>query len=86
MDAKKIKNFDKITPVFTKGELPNGKEIGDQGTAPKKVMFLEGENSTKFADDADRVGDPDPDRLQRRHARHPARPHQAPDRRAGRSC
>ena len=23
--------------------------IGDQGTAPKKVMFLEGENSTKFA-------------------------------------
>ncbi|KAB2847915.1 MAG: extracellular solute-binding protein [Hyphomicrobiaceae bacterium] len=49
MDAKKIKNFDKITPVFTKGELPNGKKIGDQGTAPKKVMFLEGENSTKFA-------------------------------------
>ena len=49
MDAKKIKNFDKITPVFTKGELPNGKKIGDQGTAPKKVMFLEGEHSTKFA-------------------------------------
>ncbi|WP_342362682.1 ABC transporter substrate-binding protein [Terrarubrum flagellatum] len=49
MDAKKIKNFDKITPVFTKGELPSGKKIGDQGTAPKKVMFLEGEKSTKFA-------------------------------------
>ncbi len=49
MDAKKIKLFDKITPVFTKGELPNGKKIGDQGTAPKKVMFLEGEKSTKFA-------------------------------------
>lgn len=49
VDAKKIKNFDKITPVFTKGELPNGKKIGDQGTAPKKVMFLQGENSTKFA-------------------------------------
>ena len=30
--------------------------IGDQGTAPKKVMFLEGENSTKFANDADRSG------------------------------
>src|ERR1700684_4407385 len=43
MDAKKIKEFDNITPVFTKGELPNGKKIGDQGTAPKKVMFLEGE-------------------------------------------
>ena len=49
MDGKKIKNFDKITPVFSKGELPNGKKIGDQGTAPKKVMFLEGQNSTKFA-------------------------------------
>jgi putative spermidine/putrescine transport system substrate-binding protein len=49
MDAKKIKEFDNITPVFTKGELPNGKKIGDQGTAPKKVMFLEGKDSTTFA-------------------------------------
>ncbi|RFB79437.1 extracellular solute-binding protein [Methylovirgula sp. 4M-Z18] len=49
LDAKKIKEFDNITPVFTKGELPNGKKIGDQGTAPKKVMFLEGANSTTFA-------------------------------------
>jgi putative spermidine/putrescine transport system substrate-binding protein len=49
MDGNRIKNFDKITPVFTRGALPSGKMIGDQGTAPKKVMFLEGENSTKFA-------------------------------------
>ncbi len=49
LDAKKIKEFNNITPVFTKGELPNGKKIGDQGTAPKKVMFLESEKSTKFA-------------------------------------
>jgi len=49
MDAKKIKEFDNITPVFTKGQLPNGKVIGDQGTAPKKVMFLEGEHSTTFS-------------------------------------
>jgi putative spermidine/putrescine transport system substrate-binding protein len=49
MDGSRIKNFDRITPVFTKGALPSGKVIGDQGTAPKKVMFLEGENSTKFA-------------------------------------
>ena len=49
MDAKKIKEFDNITPVFTKGELPNGKKIGDQGTAPKKVMFLDGQHSTKFS-------------------------------------
>ena len=49
MDAKKIKEFDNITPIFTKGELPNGKKIGDQGTAPKKVMFLEGKNSKTFS-------------------------------------
>jgi len=49
LDAKKIKEFDNITPIFTKGELPNGKKIGDQGTAPKKVMFVEGKGSTKFA-------------------------------------
>ncbi len=49
MDAKKIKQFDNITPVFTKGQLPDGKVIGDQGTAPKKVMFLEGQHSTTFS-------------------------------------
>ena len=49
IDAKKIKNADNITPVFTKGELPNGKKIGDQGTAPKKVFWLEGGAGTKFA-------------------------------------
>ena len=32
MDARRIKYADKITPIFTKGELPNGKKIGDQGT------------------------------------------------------
>jgi len=49
IDARKIKEFDNITPVFTKGQLPNGKVIGDQGTAPKKVMFVEGEHSSKFS-------------------------------------
>jgi putative spermidine/putrescine transport system substrate-binding protein len=49
MDAKKIKEFDNITPIFTKGQLPDGKVIGDQGTAPKKVMFLEGPHSKTFS-------------------------------------
>src|SRR5215831_3988619 len=31
MDGAKIKNFDKITPVFTKGALPSGKVIGSMG-------------------------------------------------------
>src|SRR3982074_1621033 len=49
LDAKKIKEFDNITPVFTKGQLPNGKKIGNQGTAPWKVLYLEGANSKKFS-------------------------------------
>jgi len=48
MDAKRIKLADKITPVFTKGEIA-GKKIGDQGTAPRKVFYLEGQSSKKFA-------------------------------------
>jgi putative spermidine/putrescine transport system substrate-binding protein len=49
LDASKIKEFNNITPVFTKGELPSGKKIGDQGTAPKKVMFLKSADSKEFA-------------------------------------
>src|SRR6267154_4735516 len=49
LDARKIKEFDNITPVFTKGQLPNGKKIGSQGTAPWKVLYLDGANSKKFS-------------------------------------
>jgi putative spermidine/putrescine transport system substrate-binding protein len=49
MDARRIKHADRITPIFTKGELPSGKKIGDQGTAPKKVFYLEGQNGRTFA-------------------------------------
>src|SRR6204780_1360225 len=49
MDARRIKYADKITPIFTKGELPSGKKIGDQGTAPKKVFYLEAQNGKTFA-------------------------------------
>ncbi len=48
IDVKRIKNADKITTLFTKGEV-NGKKVGDQGTAPKKVMFLEAQKSKKFS-------------------------------------
>jgi putative spermidine/putrescine transport system substrate-binding protein len=47
IDTKRIKNADKITSLFTKGEVA-GKKVGDQGTAPKKVMFLEGAKSKTF--------------------------------------
>src|ERR1700727_3526664 len=49
LDSKKIKEFDNITPVFTKGQLPSGKKIGDQGTAPWKGLYLGGATSKKFS-------------------------------------
>ena len=48
IDTKRIKNADKITTLFTTGKVA-GKLVGDQGTAPKKVIYLEGEHSKKFA-------------------------------------
>ena len=45
MDTKRIKNADKITTLFTQGMVA-GKKVGDQGTAPKKVMYLRSEEHT----------------------------------------
>jgi len=49
IEARRIKEFDNITPVFTRGEIA-GRAVGDQGTAPKKVQFLKGRASREFAD------------------------------------
>jgi putative spermidine/putrescine transport system substrate-binding protein len=49
MDIKKIKLFDEIVPIFTKGEIAPGKKIGSQGTAPIKVSYLTGPDSKEFA-------------------------------------
>jgi putative spermidine/putrescine transport system substrate-binding protein len=57
-----------------------GKKVGDQGTAPKKVMYLPKADAKTFSADAHAVHDADPHRLQRRHAGHPPRPDQAPHR------
>ena len=51
IDTKRIKNADKITSLFTKGEVA-GKKVGDQGTAPKKVMYVEGAKSKAFGTSA----------------------------------
>lgn len=48
IDTKRVKNASKITSLFTTGTVA-GKAVGDQGTAPKKVIFLEGEKSKVFA-------------------------------------
>ena len=48
MDTKKIKNADKIVPIFLNGKLKADSKIA-QGTAPHSVGFVEGKDSTKFA-------------------------------------
>jgi len=53
MDTNRIALSDKITPLFTVGEI-EGEAVGDQGTAPKKVQFLTGENAREFADEPTR--------------------------------
>lgn len=49
IDVTRIKNFDKIVPFFTTGEF-NGLPVESaQGTAPIKVMYVDGPDSTAFA-------------------------------------
>ena len=48
LDTSKIKEFDKIVPIFINGKLTADAKIA-QGTAPHKVMFLKGKDSTEFA-------------------------------------
>lgn len=50
IDVSRIKQFDKITPIFTTGKLYSGAKVNtSQGTAPRKVMFVKGKNSTEFS-------------------------------------
>ena len=48
IDTKRIKNAEKITSLFTTG-MVNGKKVGDQGTAPKKVIYMDKADSKTFA-------------------------------------
>jgi putative spermidine/putrescine transport system substrate-binding protein len=48
MDVSKIKNFDKIVPLFVTGKLTPDSVIA-QGTAPHTVGFVEDKDSVKFA-------------------------------------
>lgn len=50
INLRRIKEFDKVTPIFTTGELYPGARVNmSQGTAPRKVMFLKDQNSIEFA-------------------------------------
>jgi putative spermidine/putrescine transport system substrate-binding protein len=50
IDVKKLKLFDKLFPYFTTGKFADGAPVNtSQGTAPSKVMFLKGKDSTEFS-------------------------------------
>jgi hypothetical protein len=49
IDVTKIKYYDQIVPIFTKGELPNGKKVAMEGVSPIKVTYLTAENTKDFA-------------------------------------
>lgn len=53
MDTRRLKNFDKISQLFITGKLTEDSEIA-QGTAPHKVGFVEGQDSTTFASEPTR--------------------------------
>ena len=50
MDVSRVKDYDKIVPIFTKGELPDGTKTSRVGIAPIKVSYLTGAESTEFSE------------------------------------
>ena len=52
IDTGRITAFDKIVPIFTTGDLYEGAPVNaSEGTAPRKVMFLKGQESEEFANE-----------------------------------
>ncbi len=49
MDVTKIKYYDQIVPIFTKGELPDGTKVAREGVSPIKVSYLTAGESKEFA-------------------------------------
>ncbi len=49
IERAKIKEFDNILPIFTKGEL-DGHEIPRQGISPYEAMYIEAPDSTELHD------------------------------------
>ncbi len=49
IDLKKIKLWDKVVPIFTKGEYPDGRKVSTQGVLPFDVQYIEKPGDKKFA-------------------------------------
>src|SRR3989442_897508 len=49
IDLKKYKWWDKVVPIFTKGEYPDGRKVSTECVLRYKVQYVDGPESTKFA-------------------------------------
>jgi hypothetical protein len=49
MEVKKIKLWDKVVPIFSKGEYPDGRKVSNQGILPFEVQYIEKPGDKKFA-------------------------------------
>jgi putative spermidine/putrescine transport system substrate-binding protein len=49
LEVRRIEHFNEIVPIFITGKLTATASPSDQGTAPHKVEFVEGQNSRTFA-------------------------------------
>src|SRR5213078_1620546 len=54
IDLKKYRWWDKVVPIFTKGEYPDGRKVSRQGVLPFKVQYVDNPESKKFAKDQTR--------------------------------
>ena len=49
MDVAKIKLWDKVVPIFTKGTYPDGRKVSNQGVLPYEVQYVSGPGAKEFA-------------------------------------
>ena len=49
VDTSKIKNWDKMTPLYTQGKFA-GKEVSRQGDSPYEIMYRDSADGTSFHD------------------------------------
>jgi putative spermidine/putrescine transport system substrate-binding protein len=50
VDLDRFKYWDKVVPIFTKGEYPDGSKVSRQGVLPYEVQYVEGPDATTFHD------------------------------------
>ena len=50
VDLTKYKWWDKVVPIFTKGQYPDGREVSRQGINPYEVQYVEGPDARDFHD------------------------------------